>query len=175
MEKLIEHKLVHTGSILKVYADIIEFNNQQYKRDFISHNGGVGVIAIKDNSILLVKQYRHCLKFDTIEIPAGKIDHNEDINLCAKRELEEECALKAEQLKYIFKMHPCVGYSNECLYLFEATNLTVIENPTPCDEDEDITCFYMPITDAIQAIKDKKITDAKTMFAIYYAYSNLVL
>ena len=46
-----------------------------YKRQ---HHGGVGVLAIIDNKILLVKQYRYPNATDTLEIPAGKLELGED-------------------------------------------------------------------------------------------------
>jgi 8-oxo-dGTP pyrophosphatase MutT (NUDIX family) len=40
--------------------------------------------------VILVKQYRHNLKRDTLELPAGIAGRNEDIEAAALRELEEE-------------------------------------------------------------------------------------
>jgi hypothetical protein len=41
-------------------------------------------------NVVLVKQYRHNLKYDTYELPAGTLDKGEEPEQAAARELEEE-------------------------------------------------------------------------------------
>ena len=88
MEKKIDSHLIYDGKIIKVYKDTVKCENgNEAFREVVRHHGGVGVLAIIDNKILLVKQYRYPNATDTLEIPAGKLELGEDTKLCALREL----------------------------------------------------------------------------------------
>ncbi len=50
----------------------------------------VVVPLTEDGDVVLVKQYRHNLKRDTLELPAGIVSRGEDLEKAALRELEEE-------------------------------------------------------------------------------------
>jgi 8-oxo-dGTP pyrophosphatase MutT (NUDIX family) len=51
----------------------------------------VNMVAVtKNNEIILVKQYRHGGKDFFIEVPAGKVDEQEDLESAVIRELLEE-------------------------------------------------------------------------------------
>ena len=68
-------------------------------REIVRHNGGAGVCVVRDGCLCLVRQYRVALGRMTLEIPAGKIDANEDPAVCAARELTEETGLVAGRIE----------------------------------------------------------------------------
>ncbi|WP_305133133.1 NUDIX hydrolase [Thomasclavelia cocleata] len=141
-------------------------------REVVRHHGGVGVLAIIDNKILLVKQYRYPNATDTLEIPAGKLELGEDTKLCALRELEEETGYSAKSITQIAKFLPTPGYSDEWLYVYEANDVFKVENPLSCDEDEEIEVVAIDIDKAYQKVVNGEIFDSKTMIAIMHAYIN---
>ncbi len=53
----------------------------------------VAIIAIHENKITLVKQFRIALNIETIELPSGLIDRGQTPISAAWRELEEEAGL----------------------------------------------------------------------------------
>jgi ADP-ribose pyrophosphatase len=64
-----------------------------YKIDwyYIDTPASVMIVPVTaDGNLVLVKQYRHNLKHDTLELPAGTLDTDEQPEEAAKRELEEE-------------------------------------------------------------------------------------
>ncbi len=174
MEKKIKSSTIYEGKIIKVELDEVELENHQTAyREIVRHNGGVGILAMIENKILLVKQYRYAQNDYTLEIPAGKIEIGEDPYETGMREIEEETGYHAKSLTLFSKALPTPGYCTEVLYLYEANGLEKATNPLACDEDEFIDVYLMDINEAYQKVINMEIKDAKTIIAIMYAYNRL--
>lgn len=163
--------MIYDGQIIKVELDEVQLPNKQIGyREIVRHHGGVGILAIIENKIMLVKQYRYAQQADTLEIPAGKIELGEDPYLTGMREIEEETGYHAESLTLFSKALPTPGYCTEVLYLYEANNLKKAEHPLSPDEDEFIDVIMMDLQEAYEKVLAMEIIDAKTIIAILYAY-----
>ena len=124
MEKKLDSQLIYDGKIIKLYKDsVLCDNGNKATREVVRHNGGVGILAIVDNKILLVKQFRYPNAITTLEIPAGKLELNENPKECALRELEEETGYSAKDAIKISKFLPTPGYSDEWLYIYQAQDV----------------------------------------------------
>lgn len=71
------------------------------------------------------------------ELPAGKLEKGEDPFAAAKRELEEECGLTADNYISLGEFYPTVGYDTEVIYTWVATGLH--ETKMHLDADEFLT------------------------------------
>lgn len=173
MEKKLKSTSIYDGHIIKVSVDEVELEDGNTAiREVVHHNGGVGILAILDHKILLVRQYRYAQSTYTLEIPAGKIEVGEDPYLTGMREIEEETGYKTTSMTLFSKAFPTPGYCTEILYLYEANDLIKVDHPLQGDEDEFIEVVKMDINEAYQHVLDLKIMDAKTIIAIMYAYNN---
>lgn len=173
MEKKVSSELIYDGKIIKVFKDQVEVENGNIAfREVVRHHGGVGILAMRNNKIILVQQYRYPNDIVTLEIPAGKLELNEDQEDCALRELEEETGYSAKAIHQISKFLPTPGYCDEWLYIYEAIDVFKVENPLSCDEDEKIDVIELDINDAYRKVVDGSIFDAKTVIAIMHAYIN---
>lgn len=173
MEKELKRTLIYDGKIMTVTKEEVECENGRHAfREVVYHHGGVCILAIKDHQILLVKQFRYPNRIDTLEIPAGKLEKDEDPKACAFRELEEETNNRAQDMKFILKVLPSPGYTSEWLYLYQAVDFKEVNDSLDCDEDEFIDVIKMDINEAYQKVLDGDIVDAKTVIAIMYAYQN---
>ena len=167
-EKTINSQLIFDGRVVKLYKDKIELpSGIQSFREVVNHNGGVVILALTGDKILLVKQFRYPIKEIMFELPAGKLEAGEDPFEAAKRELEEEtgyCADKWTDLGYVYTSP---GYSDEKLYLYKAENLQF----THChpDEGEIIQAFEYTYNDVLKMIDNGQINDAKTLCALLRA------
>lgn len=172
MEKELERELIMDGVIMKVTREkvLLENGNTSY-REVVYHNGGVCVLAVKDHKILLVKQFRYPNRINTLEIPAGKLEKNEEPIGCAFRELEEETNHRAKDMKFLFKFMPSPGYTSEWLYLYEAIDFIEVDDSLDGDDDEFIDVIELDLDTAYDMINKGEITDAKTIIAIMYAYN----
>lgn len=169
MQKKYASKTVYTGSIFTLTQDQVEIKNKMYTRDIIHHNGGVGVLALKDHQILMVKQYRFAIDQETYEIPAGKLEKGEDPYTAGLRELEEESGFTSDKLHLACSMYSTPGFCNEKIYIYWTDQLKEVENPLPMDEDEEIETCWIGIDDAIKMIEDGTLKDAKTIIAVQFA------
>lgn len=167
-EKTLEEKLIHQGSFLTIVNQKVKLpdGNIAY-RDIVRHPGGVAILAFVDeDTIILVEQFRKPLDKEMIEIPAGKIDKNEEPINCAKRELEEETGYIPGDIKYLGKFATAPGFCDEYIYLFKAIDLK--KGTIGGDEDEFINVMTASITEIKEMIKIGKIQDAKTIAAMSY-------
>lgn len=172
MEKEINREVIFDGKIMQVTKEEVELGDGQHTfREVVYHHGGVCILAIENNQILLVKQFRYPNRIETLEIPAGKLEKNEDTKACAFRELEEETNCRARDMKFILKVLPSPGYTSEWLYLYEAIDFQEVDDSLACDDDEFIDIIKMDLDEAYQKVLDGTIVDAKTVIAIMYAYN----
>ena len=169
-EKTLSTKRVYDGKVIVVdYDDVETSNGYKSFREVIRHPGGVVIVAQKDdNTILMVKQYRYPLKNTSIELPAGKLEYNENPDNAAVRELEEETGYVAKSWKLLGYIYTTPGICDEKLYLYLAKDL-IYTKPNP-DEGEVLQGLEYNIRDVLQMIKNGEINDAKSICAIHRAY-----
>lgn len=173
METKQSSQTIFKGKVITVTEDEVLCANQSLStRECVYAPGGVGILAVVDGKILLVKQYRYVVQESTIEIPAGKIEPNEDLLLCASRELEEETGVRASSFTKIYSFYPTPGFCGEELHIYEAHDCVKIENPRAMDDDEDIEVLAVDVEEAYHWVQQGIIKDSKTMLAIQYAKLN---
>lgn len=166
-------EIIYKGKIITVKKDkVLCPNGNLATREIVNHNRGVGILAIKNEHIIFAQQYRYAVNDITLEIPAGKLEKDEDPMLCAFRELEEETDYRAQKMILINKFYPTPGYDNELLYIYEAKNIEKVNDSLEADTDEFINVIKIPIDKAYQLVLENKIIDAKTVIAVMYAYIN---
>ncbi|MCC5909920.1 MAG: NUDIX hydrolase [Clostridiaceae bacterium] len=171
-EKTLKSERIYEGKIINLRVDTVELPKQKYsKREIIEHAGAVGILAVtKDKKIILVKQFRKPVEEVLIEIPAGKIEPNEDTKLCALRELKEETGYSTKNIIKLMEFYTTPGFSNEVMHIYLAEDLE--EGDAEPDEDEYIESIYLSINEAMEQISKGIIKDSKTIVAIL-AYKNL--
>ena len=165
-EKTIKKNYIYKGRILNLRNDdVLLPNGKTASREVIEHGGGVCVVALDDDeNIYLVSQFRYPYMEEVLEIPAGKLEKNEDPLLCANRELKEETGCTAESYTMLSRMYPSPGYSAEIIYIYLATGIKTGEQRL--DEDEFLNVSKIPLEKAVEMVMDGTITDAKTSVGV---------
>lgn len=168
-EKQISSKNVYDGRLLHVREDGVTLpNGKEATREYIVHPGAVTVVPLLDNGdILMVRQFRYPLQREFFELPAGKIDAGEDTLVCGQRELLEETGYVAEIWQFLTTIHPCIGYSDERILLYLARNLS--ERGHRRDEDEFLDNQRMPLAQALEWVREGRISDVKTIVGLFWA------
>jgi len=133
----------------------------------LRHPGSSGIIPIKENKVVLIKQYRHAIGDYIWEIPAGTFDPEETPIACAKRELIEEAGYSANIWKKLGEIIPVPGYSDERMHVFLATDLTPAEQKL--DSDELLDVHEIEIDEVMEMISTGKIYDCKTISGLFMA------
>lgn len=163
MEKeiTISKQQIYKGKVISLEVNDVKCSNGQIsKREIVKHPGGVCILAILNNKVILEKQYRAPFDDFIIELPAGKLNIGEDPKDAAKREFEEEVGYKVGSIKKVGEIYPSVGYTNEVIHLFIATNL--IKTKTKLDDDEDIELLLVDKDQISKLLSENVIKDAKT-------------
>lgn len=165
-EKTIASQTLYEGKIVTLKVDdVVLPDGQQAKREIISHPGAVAMMAVtNEDRLVLVRQFRKALEKTILEIPAGKIEANEDPTVSAKRELAEETGYVAEHVKPLFTFYTSPGFANERLHLFWAENLHA--GKMDLDQDEFVELVEYSLEDCLDAIERGEICDAKTVLAV---------
>ncbi|MBU5426646.1 NUDIX hydrolase [Tissierella pigra] len=168
-EKTMKSDKLYEGKILNLRVDTVEIPDKKYsKREIIEHPGGVAIVTLTDdNSIILVKQYRKAVEKFLLEIPAGKLEVNEEPRETAVRELKEETGLEAQKIEYITEFYTSPGFCNEKIYLFLATDLMEGE-PNP-DTGEFIEIVKYSMDEVVKMVDRGEIIDSKTIIGINFA------
>ncbi|MDB9884123.1 NUDIX hydrolase [Candidatus Marinimicrobia bacterium] len=172
MSDLKEHKItsnqIFSGKLIDLYLDNVRLpNGKKSTREWLDHPGAVCLVPILNNGdILLIRQFRYGPREEFIEIPAGKIDKNEEPLECGFRELEEETGYKSNKLTFLTNIHPAIGFSNEKMWMYLAEELELSERKL--DEDEFLELLPTPLNMALKWVFSGKITDVKTIIGILW-------
>jgi ADP-ribose pyrophosphatase len=105
------------------------------------------------------------------EIPAGKLDPQEDPRDCAARELEEEIGYRAGSLELLTSIWTAPGFTDEVIHIFQGTNLQ--QGKQNLDQDEVLEIVEWSLDEAMAKIQDGTIRDAKTIIGLQLVYFNL--
>lgn len=169
-EKTISSTPVFNGKIISLQIDDVTLpNGASSKREIVKHPGAVAVIAVtEENKILFVEQYRKPLERSLVEIPAGKIEINEDPIVTARRELEEETGYTTNQLTYITSFYTSPGFADEIIHLYYTDTLEELSYDVDGDEDEFVEKIALTLEETEEYVAEKKIYDAKTVYALLY-------
>lgn len=172
-EKTISSQKIFEGNILDVQLDKVELpNGETAERELVYHPGAVAVIPITaDNKIVLVEQYRKPLERTLIEIPAGKLEKNENPLTAAVRELEEETGYTTTNLTQVTSFYTSPGFANELVYIYVTNDLIKMENPPAGDDDEFVEIMEVTLDEAKELVEEGRIRDAKTDYAILYLHA----
>lgn len=164
------HKLFNGGDSALIYREIFE------------RGDAVAVLPydIKSNSILLVEQVRiGALKNKhspwLLEVIAGMVDGNEDLQRVAKKEAFEEAGIVLNELEFMLSYLSSPGGTSERLYLYfaladlsQAGGIHGLE----C-EGEDIKVHHLPVDDAFELLEQGYADNAATVISLQWLKLNL--
>ena len=163
-EERIKGEVLFKGRMLRLERDEVRLpNGLEASREVVRHPGAVAIIALQDQHVLLVRQYRYAIAQETLEIPAGKLDANEAPEACAQRELREETGYRGT-LEHISTFYTTPGFTDEVIHLFLARDL--VWDPLASDDDEFIGVEKVRWDEAVLMAQRSKFNDAKTMLGI---------
>ncbi|HEX7805479.1 MAG TPA: NUDIX hydrolase [Cellulomonas sp.] len=154
---LSDHTLIHAGKIWDIVSDVVDLGPTQVLREYVDHPGAVAIIAVDDQDrVLLVSQYRHPVRSELWEPPAGLLDvAGEPAVVAAARELAEEADLRADTWHVLVDFYTTPGGSSERIEVFLARDLHEVpeaERHVRLDEEADMVPVWVPLDDAVDAV-----------------------
>ena len=120
--------------------------------------GAAVILAIEDEHVLLIEQYRVPLGKRCLELPAGLVGDDglaEDAGVAALRELEEETGYRAEHARSLGSFFSSPGMTDETFTLFRATGLTRVHDGGGI-EGEDITVYRVALQNVSEFVAERR-------------------
>jgi len=145
------------GHLLKVHRDRVRLpDGRESIREWVDHPGAAAVVPLPgDGTVVMVRQYRFPSRRVFLEIPAGKLD------------LEEETGWKAGRMEHLGSLSNCIGYSNEVIHLYLARDL--VAGHASLAEGEHLEIVRMPFDEALALVRSGRVEDMKTVSALMLA------
>ena len=172
-EITIHSEQIYKGHVVSLKKDTVLCpNGEQSLREIITHRGGVGILIKVDDKFIIEKQFRYALGKEIYELPAGKLEADEEPLEAAKRECLEETGYKPLEMIHLGDMSPTCGYSTEIIHFYYCPKS--VKQERHLDSDEVIDLMYLSLEEIEQMIKNDQIIDSKIL-AVLTLYKNKML
>ncbi len=150
---------VWKGRIGRVRVDRFRHDDGEVvTREVVEHPGAVVILPFDGERVWLVRQPREPVgEQSLLELPAGKLDTDEELVDLAKRELREEIGKAAATWQFLLSFYASPGFTNERIHAFLATDLR--DDPADTDENERIEIVSEPVSrldEVIHSCRDSK-------------------
>ena len=164
---VLDSETVYDGRVISLRVDDVELDGgRRSTREVVEHPGAVGILAWDGERLAMVRQWRHATGGALLEIPAGTLEDGEEPLATARRELAEESGLAAGSWVTGPRFYTAPGFCTELMHLFLAADLT--EASATADDDEELEPWWLSLPDALAAIDDGRVADAKTVVGILW-------
>ena len=136
-------------------------DGEEVTREAVWHPGAVGILALEEDAVWLTRQPREVPGLArSLEIPAGKLDHDGESPLdTARRELAEEVGMRAREWRQLFDFYTSPGFSDERVWLYLARDLEPVPGGAAPDQGERVSAERWPLErleEALGACRDSK-------------------
>jgi ADP-ribose pyrophosphatase len=146
-------------------------------REFVRHPGAVSVLALDGEPgaerVLLIRQYRHPVRMDLWELPAGLLDEpGEDPVAAAARELAEEADLEAAEYRVLVDYLTSPGGSDEAHRVYLARGLRPVppeRRHVRTEEEAGILPLRVPLDEAVDAVLTGRVHNAGAVAGVLAA------
>jgi 8-oxo-dGDP phosphatase len=171
---IVSSDLALKGAVWDIRREVFDYDGSEIVREFVDHTGAVAVLARDaDGKVLLIQQYRHPIRMREWELPAGLLDmEGEDPLEAAKRELEEEADLVAENWSELVDFYTSPGGSNELIRVFLAEGVSASDKQFDrVDEEAHILKRWMPLADIVDGVLQGRLKNSILAIAVLAAHA----
>ena len=167
--KTLKSETVYEGKAFDVRREqLLLPDGKTTQFDLVVHPGAVTLIPIDPQGrVLFIRQYRHAVGKELLELPAGTLEIGEEPEACASREVREETGMSAGKLTKVGEFYLVPGYSTEYMYIYLASDLQ--PDPLPGDDDEFITVEAVALEMLPELVRQGVLQDAKSIAALSLA------
>jgi 8-oxo-dGTP pyrophosphatase MutT (NUDIX family) len=155
-----------SGRVVSIVSDEITLpGGDSSVRDYVVHPGAVAVVPLDDHGrVVLRRQYRHPVRADLWELPAGLLDvAGEPAVDTARRELWEEADLRAGRWDLLVDLLTTPGGSDEAIRVYLARDLSpagASDRHVRTAEEAVMTIEHVDLDTAVEMVFDGTIQNA---------------
>jgi ADP-ribose pyrophosphatase len=165
VERWLQQSVKYQGRIFSVVAGQAQLaDGQRVPREMVINRGGVAIVPLLGQEILLVRQFRIAINGYLLELPAGRLEGDESPEFRARCELEEEAGYQAGAMKLLSAYYSSAGFTNERLSIFLATDLREVGQQL--EFDENIELVSLPLAEVRARLAAGRFEDAKTIIGL---------
>ena len=159
-------EVVYNNPIVSV---IEKKNESDYEKKIITleSSNWVNIIPItKNNEVVFVRQFRHGISSETLEIPGGMIDNHEAPDVAAKRELFEETGYTCDKITELGNISPNPALFNNRVFTFIGKG-SYLKDPNIKNQDEINEVELIDLSDVPKLFKTGMIDHALVIAAFH--------
>ena len=136
------------------------------KQFFVTNYGRRSAMILhRNNSILLVNQFRHLINRSSWEVPGGRVEDSESPESGAIRECLEESGILAQNPKLLINYEEGLDSLHNPTYVYHSNTFELSKKFEP--NIAEVEKFdWIEIADCIEMIKTKEILDSLTIISI---------
>jgi ADP-ribose pyrophosphatase len=170
-----EHRF--SGAVIAVRTDAVRMpDGSVANRDVVVHPGAVAILALdSDDNVVMVRQYRHPVGHELLELPAGLLDVDGEPALAgARRELYEEAALEASDWAVLLDIYNSSGMSDEAIRVYLARGLTDIADQdkfAPVHEEISMTVERHPLDELVRMALAGELVNGTAVAGVLAAWA----
>jgi len=158
-------EVLHENPFSKVIRVGADFGTFQ-KTFYITHFGPrVGVVAVKDGRLLMVRQYRLLIDAESLEIPGGAIEVGETPEQAIARELLEEAGIACRDPRPLVTYYPGLDNVENRTSVFYSEDVEVVR-PFVADPRETVGLSWVSLEDCAADILAGRQMDALTIVGV---------
>ena len=163
--EIVSDEVMYEGAVCRVHRVGVKMDTGEVvPRDLLEFSDAVVVVPVRaDGSVVLIRNERFAVGEELLELPAGKLDGDEDPATAAARELLEETGCAAGKLEKLGGFYSCPGALTEYLHIFLATDLR--QGPQQLETYERIRPEVVPADRVDEMIASGELHDAKSIAA----------
>jgi 8-oxo-dGTP pyrophosphatase MutT (NUDIX family) len=136
----------------------------------LESNDWINVIPLTpQKEVVMIYQYRHGIRDNTLEIPGGILEERDSPEAAARRELYEETGYKETEMLLLGSVHTNPAFLNNRCFTYLAKDVS-LAGEQELDDKEDIEVVLKPLSDIPRLIREGKITHSLVLAAFYRFY-----
>lgn len=169
--RILKSEYVYKGRVIRLRVDQVQLpDGREAVREIMEHPGASVIVPVDaDGNVHLVQQYRDAIGRQLLEVPAGKLDHGEDPEDCARRELREELGLMAGSMTMLTSFYSSPGFCDEILHVYLAEDLS--QEEVDPDHEEFIEPRQLPLEPLADLLAE--LRDGKSIIGVMLAHREL--
>jgi ADP-ribose pyrophosphatase len=161
-----ERVIVYENQYQHVYKVDLDFGTFSKNLFVTDYGQRVGVLVKGAKGILLTRQYRYLIDKESWEIPGGKVNKGEDLEVAAIRECVEETGVLCRSLKPLITFQPGLDTLNNPTHLYYTSDFEENYMHKFFQRDEVCELKWISYDECFSMIFSKTINDSLSVIAL---------